>query len=157
VVLNGDLGSGCTDNQYAQFNTAAVAGPQFNSVGLESGRNILRHCMDKRVDMALAKNIRLPGQKNIQFRMDVYNLFNNYVYNSVVGQGGAAGSVSYTSPSNQTILNNQYNADGTLNQARILPRNAGFGAVNGAANLGSEVGLGNNYNRALQFTFRFQF
>jgi len=153
----GDPGSGCSSNQYAQFNTAAVAGPGFNSLGLESGRNILRHCMDNRVDMALAKNIRLPGQKNIQFRMDVYNLFNTYVLNSVSGQNGS-GSVSFTSPTNQsTILNNQYNADGTLNQTRLLPRNAGFGAANGASNLGSEVGLGNNYNRAIQFTFRFQF
>jgi hypothetical protein len=157
IVYTGDPGSGCSSNQYAQFNTAAVAGPTYNSLGLESGRNLLRHCMDKRVDMALAKNIRLPGQKNIQFRMDVFNLFNTYVYNSVLGEGGAAGSVSFASPTNLTVQNNQYNADGSLNQSRLLPRNAGFGAARGATNIGSEVGLGNNYNRAIQFTFRFQF
>jgi len=152
IVYVGDPGSGCSSNQYAQFNTAAVAGPGYNSVGLESGRNILRGCMDHRVDMALAKNIRLPGQKNIQFRMDVFNLFNTYVYSS------RNTSVSFTSPTDQTsILNNQYNADGSLNQSRVLPRNAGFGAVTGATNIGSEVGLGNNYNRTLQFQVRFQF
>ena len=29
-----------------------------------------------------------------------------------------------------TIVNNQYNADGTLNPTRVKPQNAGFGAVN---------------------------
>ena len=29
-----------------------------------------------------------------------------------------------------TIVNNQYNADGTLNQTRVKPQNAGFGAAN---------------------------
>jgi hypothetical protein len=152
IVYVGDPGSGCSDNQYAQFNTAAVAGPTYNSVGLESGRNIMRGCMDHRIDMALAKNIRLPGQKNIQFRMDVFNLFNTYVISA------RNTSVSFNSPTDQsTILNNQYNADGTLNQSRLQPRNAGFGAATGATNIGSEVGLGNNYNRAIQFQVRFQF
>ena len=30
-----------------------------------------------------------------------------------------------------TIVNNQYNADGSLNQTRVKPQNAGFGAVSG--------------------------
>ena len=151
IVYTGDPGSGCSSDQYKQFNTASVTGAQPGSVGLESGRTILRGCMDKTVDMALAKNIRLGGQRNLQFRMDVFNLFNTYVINS------RNSTVAYVSPTNQTVQNAQYNADGTLVQTRLQPKNAGFGAANGATNIGSEVGLGNNYNRAIQFTVRFQF
>ena len=64
---------------------------------------------------------------------------------------------NHFSQMSQQIQNSQFNPDGSLNQSRILPRNAGFGAATGAINLGSEVGLGNNYTRAIQFTVRFQF
>jgi hypothetical protein len=151
IVYAGDPGSGCSSNQYAQFTTAAASGPQPNSVGLESGRNILRGCMDKTVDMALAKNIRLGGQRNLQFRMDVFNLFNTYVINA------RQGTVTYSSPSNLTVVNNQFNADGTLNQSRLTPRSAGFGAATGAQNRGGEAGLGGNYNRVMMLQLRFQF
>ena len=30
-----------------------------------------------------------------------------------------------------TIVNSQFNPDGSLNQSRLTPRQAGFGAVNG--------------------------
>jgi hypothetical protein len=151
IIYTGDPGSGCSDDQYKQFDTSVVTGPQYGSVGLESGRNKLRGCMDRRLDIALAKNIRLPGQKNVQFRMDVFNLFNTYVISA------RNSTVSYASPTNLSVQNGQFNADGSLNQSRILPRNAGFGAATGATNIGSEVGLGNNYNRAIQFQVRFQF
>ena len=49
ILYVGDPGSGCTDNQYAQFNTDAVKGPTYGSLGLESGRNILRGCPDRTV------------------------------------------------------------------------------------------------------------
>ena len=45
-----------------------------------------------------------------------------------------------------TLVNNQYNADGSLNQSRLTPRNAGFGAATGAQAL-----------RNLQLQVRFQF
>ena len=41
IVFNGDPGSGCSDNQYAQFNMNAVTGPSYYSNGMESGRNVL--------------------------------------------------------------------------------------------------------------------
>jgi hypothetical protein len=151
IVYVGDPGSGCSDNQYAQFNVNAVTGPQYNSVGLESGRNILRGCMDKTVDMALAKNIRLPGQKNVQFRADIFNLFNTYVINARQTQ------VQYNNPTSMQVVNAEYNADGTINQSRLTPRTAGFGAATGAQNRGSEAGLGNNYNRVMMLQVRFQF
>ena len=47
IVYVGDPGSGCSSDQYRQFNTAAVTGPTYSSVGLESGRNILGGCPDK--------------------------------------------------------------------------------------------------------------
>ncbi len=37
IRVVGDPGSGCSDDPHRQFNTAAFAGPQVNSVGLESG------------------------------------------------------------------------------------------------------------------------
>ena len=45
-----------------------------------------------------------------------------------------------------TLTNYQYNADGSLNQNRLTPRNAGFGAATGAATL-----------RNIQLQVRFQF
>jgi hypothetical protein len=151
IVYVGDPGSGCSSNQYAQFNAAVVKGPGYGSVGLESGRNILRNCMDKTVDMALAKNIRLGGQRNLQFRMDVFNLFNTYIINSRVT------TATFDNPTSMILQNNQFNADGSLNQSRLTPRTAGFGAANGAVNRGGEAGLGNNYNRVMMLQVRFQF
>jgi hypothetical protein len=45
-----------------------------------------------------------------------------------------------------TVTNNQYNADGTLNPARLTPQNAGFGAATGAQAM-----------RTAQVQVRFQF
>src|SRR5206468_4453617 len=64
IVYVGDPGSGCSGNQYAQFNTASVTGPQYRSVGMESGRVILGGCPDHTVDLAVARNIRLGGTRN---------------------------------------------------------------------------------------------
>jgi hypothetical protein len=50
------------------------------------------------------------------------------------------------SPTNLTVVNNQYNADGTLNQSRAKPNNAGFGAATGAQAM-----------RNVQLQLRFQF
>ena len=44
---------------------------------------------------------------------------------------GRVTSMTLSNPSDPTtIVNNQFNADGSLNQARVRPQNAGFGAVN---------------------------
>ena len=47
----GDPGSGCSDDQYSQFNVSAFAGPQPGSKGLESGRNYMVGCPDKTLDL----------------------------------------------------------------------------------------------------------
>ena len=56
IVDNGDPGSGCSSDPYKQFNTAAFSGPTYRSVGLESGRNVLRGCADNTLDLAIARN-----------------------------------------------------------------------------------------------------
>ena len=38
IRTTGDIGSGCSSDQYAQFNANAFAGPTYNSIGDESGR-----------------------------------------------------------------------------------------------------------------------
>jgi hypothetical protein len=126
IVYLGDPGSGCSDNQYAQFNTKAVTGPQYGSVGLESGRNLLGGCPNKTVDLAIAKFIRLRGNNTLQFRLDAFNVFNVVVIND------RERNVIYRSPTDLTIVNSQYLPDGSLDPARLTPRTAGFGAATGA-------------------------
>ena len=61
IVFVGDPGKGCTSNQYAQFNVNAVTGPTYNSVGLESGRNVMIGCPDHTLDLAVALHAE-PGE-----------------------------------------------------------------------------------------------
>jgi hypothetical protein len=140
IVFLGDPGSGCSDNQYAQFNTAMVKGPTYGSVGLESGRFLFGGCPNKVVDMAIARNVRLGGNQRLVFQLQVFNLFNTVVINDRVK------NVQYRSPTDQTILNSQYLPDGTLDPNRLTPRNAGFGAAIGAQPL-----------RSSQLTIRYSF
>jgi hypothetical protein len=140
IVYVGDPGSGCTGDQYSQFDRTAVAGPGYYSDGLESGRNILRGCTQRDLDISLARNIRLGGGRSVQLRMDAFNAFN------IVNFNGRQAQVQYNSPTDQTVRNSQFNADGSLNQSRLTPRNAGFGAVTSAAGL-----------RTIRLTARFSF
>jgi hypothetical protein len=142
ILLNG-LGSGCSDNQYAQFNALAAKGPGYNSVSMESGRNTMRGCFIKTLDMSVIRRIRIPGigeDKRIELRADVYNALDTVNWTS------RSTSANYNNPTSMTLNNNQFNADGTLNSARLTPRNAGFGAANGA-----------NAMRNIQLQLRFQF
>jgi hypothetical protein len=151
VVYTGNPGMGCSSNQYAQFNAAVVQGPAYHSVGLESGRNILRNCADHTVDMAVAKSIRLPGQKNIVFRADIFNLFNSYIIN------GRVTNAVFNNPTSMTLTNSETLPDGSVDPNKTLPKNAGFGAATSAQNNGGQAGLGNNYNRTIMLQVRFQF
>jgi hypothetical protein len=140
ILYTGDPGSGCSDDQYAQFNMSAVTGPGYHSTGLESGRNTLIGCPDHMVDLAIARNIRLGGGRQVQLRLDAFNAFNQTIFS------GRQGTIQYNSPTDLFIRNNQFNADGTLNQAKLKPKDAGFGAVTGAQGM-----------RNLQLTARFSF
>ncbi len=136
----GDPGSGCSSNQYSQFNIASVTGPQYGSLGLESGRNLLRGCADKRVDLSLSRDIRAGGSRRLELRLDVFNAFNAEIITN------RNNTVTYVSPTNLTVVNNQFNADGSLNTARAKPNNSGFGAATNAEAM-----------RNMQVQVRFQF
>jgi hypothetical protein len=123
----GDIGSGCSSDQYAQFNATAFAGPTYNSLGDESGANLLNGCWDHTTDMAIARNIRLGGSRQVQFRVDLFNVFNSVVINA------RSTTLTYNSPAtSSTITNSQFNADGSLNTTRLTPATAGAGAATGA-------------------------
>ncbi len=126
IRVVGDPGSGCSDDQYAQFNTAAFAGPTYNSLGLESGANLLAGCFEKSMDLSIARNIRLGGGRQIQLRVDMFNAFN---WVSITGRQN---QLQLNSPTDLTIRNNQFLADGSVNPARLRPRDAGYGAATGA-------------------------
>jgi hypothetical protein len=141
IRLVGDPGSGCSSNQYAQFNVAAYAGPAYNSIGDESGRNLLSGCFDHTTDLSIARNVRIGGTRQIQFRLDVFNAFNAVVINA------RNTTMQLSNPANPTtITNNQYLADGSINPARLRPVDAGFGAATGALAL-----------RTVQMQLRFMF
>jgi hypothetical protein len=140
IKFIGDPGKGCSSNQYAQFNTASVVGPSYFSDGLESGRNIMTGCADHTVDLAIARNIRLGGGRQVQLRLDAFNAFNTVIFS------GRQGQIQYVSPTNLTLRNSQTLADGSVDPARVKPQDAGFGAVNGAQTL-----------RNMQLTARFSF
>ena len=141
IRIVGDPGSGCSRDRYRQFNTAAFAGPTYYSNGMESGsRDHLTACGTSIWDLAIARNVRLGGTRNVQIRIEMYNALNSAFWTSRVT------TAQLRSPTDQTVLNNQFNADGSLNQARLAPNTAGFGAVNNT-----------NNPRTLQLQLRFQF
>ena len=146
IKIVGDTGSGCSSDQYKQFNVTAFAGPGYNSLGLESGRNYMSGCPDRTVDLAIARNIRVGKSRQVQFRLDMFNAFNTVVFS------GRQTQLQLNSPTDLTIRNPQFNADGSLATTgtpavqRIKPQDAGFGAVTGAQAM-----------RSLQAQIRFQF
>ena len=88
----------------------AFAGPLTGSNGLESGRNYMKGCSDKLVDLAIARDIRFGGGRSFQLRADIFNAFNTVIYS------GRQTQLQLNSPTDPTIRNSQFNADGTLNQ-----------------------------------------
>jgi hypothetical protein len=144
IVIKGDPGSGCSSDQYKQFNTAAFSGPTYESVGLESGRNLLMGCSDHTVDLAIARNFPVGGSKSAQLRIDLFNAFNSTIYSN------RSSTVQFVSPTDQTVRNPQFNADGSIATSgsvlRVKPQDAGFGAATAA-----------QANRTVQLQLRFQF
>jgi hypothetical protein len=140
IVLTGDPGGGCSSNQFAQFNVNAVTGPTYGSVGLESGRNYMIGCPSNIVDLSLKRSFRLGGGREVQFQVDSFNAFNTVVFT------GRQNQIQYNSPTDLTIRNAQYRADGTIDPGRLTPRNAGFGAANAAADL-------RNFQASIRFSF----
>lgn len=78
------------------INTAAFAtAPQF-AIGTAS-RNPARGPAYRNLDMALAKHIHLPGETSIEFRGEVFNLFNTPEFSQPNGSFGSAAFGSITS------------------------------------------------------------
>jgi hypothetical protein len=140
IRVIGNPGAGCSSDPYKQFNTAAFAGPNYGSTGTESGANLLSGCADHTVDLSLARTIRVGGNRAIQFRADAFNVFNASIFNA------RQLTLQMDNPTSQVIQNSEYNADGTINAARLAPKNAGFGAATGA-----------QANRSVQVQLRLQF
>jgi hypothetical protein len=141
IKMVGDPGSGCSSNQYQQFDPSAFQGPAYGSTGNESGANLLTGCSDHTLDLTIARTIALGGSRTIQIRLDAFNVTNALVYN------GRSTAIQYNSPADPTTIRNfQYNPDGSINTARLTPKAAGAGAATGAQSL-----------RTMQLQVRFGF
>jgi hypothetical protein len=126
VRIVGDPGSGCSSDPYRQFNAAAFAGPLTGSVGLESGANYLKSCFSNSIDLAIARNLRLPKGRNIQLRIDMFNALNEARIN------GRNATINLNSPSDPvTQTNLPFDAAGNVIDARSRPRNSGTGVATG--------------------------
>jgi carboxypeptidase family protein/TonB-dependent receptor-like protein len=123
IRVTGDPGSGCSSDPYQQFNIGAFTGPDFNSVGLESGGGYLRGCFQSILDLSIARNIRLPHGRNIQLRVDMFNAPNSAIVT------GRATQINYNSPTDQTVRNSPIE-NGVLVDSRSRPRGAGVGVAN---------------------------
>jgi Carboxypeptidase regulatory-like domain len=119
-----DTGSGCSSDALRQFTAAGFAPPLVGSVGLESGADYLRGCFQSVLDMSVARNVRVGGNRNLQLRLDVFNAPNQSI---VTGRNT---TLSVASPIDSTPANLPYDANGNTVVARSLPKNAGFGVAN---------------------------
>ena len=96
--------SGCSTDQYRQFNTAAFSGPLPGSVGLDSGRYLLHACGDHRLDLSLRRTVPLPFlfHRHLEVRLDVFNLFNAVIFNALNT------TLELASPADQRVTNAQF-------------------------------------------------
>jgi hypothetical protein len=86
----------------------------------------MRGCFVSTMDFALARTIRVGGNKNVQLRVDVFNTFNNA---AITNRNASA---QFASPSNPTAIQNlPFDANGNVDESRSKPRGAGFGVATG--------------------------
>ena len=129
VRVVGDPGSGCSSNPLRQFNTAAFQGPLVGSVGLESGNSYLNGCFISTMDLAIARNIRLGGARNIQLRVDMFNAFNQAAITA------RNTTINLSNPYDPVTANNlPFDAASNVIESRSRPRGAGFGVATGYQN-----------------------
>jgi Carboxypeptidase regulatory-like domain len=141
VRVVGDPGSGCSDDIYRQFNTAAFQGPLVGSLGLESGNNYVKGCFQSVLDLSIARNVRLPKGRLIQLRVEMFNAPNAAI---ITGRNTTMNLSNPTDP--VTITNLPFDSSGNLITSRVRPRDAGFGVANAYIN-----------PRTVQAQIRFQF
>jgi hypothetical protein len=124
VRVASDPGAGCSDDDLRQFTTSAFLGPIAGSDGLESGNGYLTGCFISSTDLAIARTFKLGGDRNIQLRADVFNVFNQA---SIIARQT---TMNLTSPSDPaTITNLPFDAAGNVIPARAKPNGAGFGVA----------------------------
>src|SRR5262249_26780090 len=129
IRVVGDPGSGCSQDLLRQFRTAAFQGPLPGSVGLESGNSYLKACFISTLDLALARNVPLFGQRNFQIRIDAFNALNS---TAVIGRNT---TLNLTNPNDPvTPQNLPFDANGNPIASRLAPRGAGFGVANNFQN-----------------------
>ena len=127
----------------AEFNAAAITGPTYGSVGMESGRNSLRGCPTDNVDTSVVRKFhfwKFQESRTFEFRADIFNTLNAVQISAV------STTATFNNPTSMALQNPEYSADGTHISGRQLPKNAGFGAATGAAAM-----------RSLQLGVRFRF
>jgi carboxypeptidase family protein len=141
IRVAGDPGSGCSSDPYRQFNTAAFQGPLTGSVGLESDNSYLKGCFINVLDLAIARNIRLGGNRNLQLRVDMFNAPDAAAVTT------RQTTMNLNNPADPaTATNLPFTPDGALIDSRSRPRGAGFG-----------VATGYQPPRSVQFQVRFSF
>jgi hypothetical protein len=124
VRVVGDPGAGCGSDSLRQFNAGAFLGPIVGSDGLESGNGYLKGCFVSSTDVAIARTIKLGGNRSFQLRADVFNLFNQAAISA------RQTTMNLTSPSDPaTITNLPFDASGNVIAARAKPSGAGFGVA----------------------------
>jgi hypothetical protein len=129
VRIVGDTGSGCSSDMYRQFNASAFQGPLVNSDGLESPAGYLSGCFQSVLDLAIARNIRLGGARNLQLRVDMFNAPNEA---RITARNTTMNLASPGDPI--TITNLPYDANGNILPTRVKPSNSGFGQATGWQN-----------------------
>jgi len=90
-----DLQQHGEDPTEAAFNKSVLCSPSSAAGGYPGnqgfgnlGRNVLRGFWQRRVDLSLAKAFRLGGERHVEVRWDVFNVFNTVNYalpNNVIG------------------------------------------------------------------------
>jgi hypothetical protein len=95
---SGQLEQTSSDPTEQAFNPAALCSPLSLAGGYPNnrgfgnlGRNVLRGFSQKRFDVGLSKNTALTERASLEFRWDIFNVFNNVNFgtpNNVVGEAG---------------------------------------------------------------------
>jgi hypothetical protein len=124
IRIVGDPGSGCSSDPLRQFNVSAFQGPNIGSVGLESSNDYLRDCFLSVLDLSIARDIRLGGNRRMQLRVDIFNAPNQAIVTE------RASTVNLPSPNDPvTITNLPFDANGNVIDTRSRPRGAGVGVA----------------------------
>ena len=110
ILIIGDPGSGCSSDQYKQFTRRAFPGPLSGSMGLESGRNYMVGCPDHTLDLAIARNIRARRRPAASSSASMCSTRSTPSSTTAVRR-----QLQLNSPTDPTVRNPQFNADGTLN------------------------------------------